>query len=112
MPSQQTIQFQGQSGEIYDFDVFPINTVLGKIGAIYLITRRTGNELSKDHHSVFVGETDSLRDLVKNHPHKPCFDSQKANCICVLNEPNKQARTKIVDDVLAVGGWVCNPSRR
>lgn len=112
MPSIETVEFIGASLRPYSFDVFLINTLLGKNGAIYAITKRLGSAGAKDHVRIYVGETDNLRDLVQNHPNRPCFLAFGADCICIHPEGARNMRVRIAQDLLAGYAWGCNPRVR
>jgi hypothetical protein len=112
MLSIETLEFIGASGTPYPFDVFALDTVLAKHHAVYAITKRTGNSGANDHLRIFIGETNSLRDLVRDHLSRSCFTAMGANCICVYEEYTKDSRVRIVEDLLAGDSWVCNPQPR
>jgi hypothetical protein len=112
MPKMEDLELIGASKNSYTFEVYPLDTTLAKHGAVYAITKRTKIPTGVIHERIFIGETDRLRDLVKNHSSKPCFAAMEANCICVYAEDDRDDRIKIVDDLLAGDVWGCNPRPR
>jgi hypothetical protein len=112
MPSIETIELTGASGTPYMFEVFPIDKVLAKHGAVYAITKRNGESGEKDHTRIFIGETNNIRVLVKTHTSASCCAAMGANCICVHEEYTKDSRVRIAEDLLAGDSWVCNPRSR
>jgi hypothetical protein len=109
MPKMEDLELIGASKTAYTFEVYPLETTLAKHGADYAITKRTKTPSGVSHARIFIGETNRLRDLVKNHSSKSCFAAMEANCICIYPEDDRGDRIKIADDLLAGDVWGCNP---
>jgi len=109
MAKIEDLELTGASGTTYTFEVYPLETTLAKHAAVYAITKRTKTSSGVDHTRIFISETTSLRDLIKNHSSKPCFTALGANCICVYAEDDIGDRVRIANDLLAGDVWGCNP---
>ena len=105
--------FKGRSGSIYNFLVYPRGTSLKKgLGAVYCVTNRY---LKKDrsyvHGAIHVGQTADLSTEFDDHPKQSCFDKYGGNCVCVHEEPDKDIRAQVVQDVIDKYDPPCNKGK-
>lgn len=90
----------GQSGVVYKFDVYPLNTVWTPVSAVYLVTHRDVRpEGSAEHVHMYLGEMENLQLLTT--PPSQMIDGHRPNCICLLQEKDESRRRLIVSDIAA-----------
>jgi hypothetical protein len=89
----------GNSGMVYEFAVYPLNTVWAPLGGIFIITHRdvqTGS--AAEHIPLKLGHLANLQELenaaVEWHGHR-------GNCICLLREKDEARRELIAADIAA-----------
>ena len=102
--------FKGRSGRIYNFQVYPWATDFKKgLGAVYVVTNRY---LKKDrsyvHGGIHVGQTGDLSAEFDDHPQRSCFAKYGANCVCVHEEPDRDTRSQVVQDLIDNYDPPCN----
>ena len=97
-----TIDFNGLSGHVYTFNVYPFNNEFKKEkGTVYVITHRTvKSDGSVEHNLLYIGTTSNISTLGDVHANSKCLDREKANCVCTYWEDNPATRVKINDDLL------------
>jgi hypothetical protein len=93
--------FKGKSGKAYNFLVYPRGTNFKKgIRAVYFVTNRYPNkDRSYVHGVIRVGQPEDLSTEFDYHPRQACFDKYGANCVCVHEEPDRDTRLKVVQDL-------------
>lgn len=97
-----TIDFAGESGKMYTFNVYTINNNEFKPkGGVFVITKRSEKEDGKAvHKKLFIGEAEDFTVAYENHPRKDCFESEGANCVCTFWEDSHEMREKIITDLV------------
>jgi hypothetical protein len=94
------IAFRGESGKKYSFAIHPMTTLFKQVAAVYVITRRSTDEMNKvSHKHIFVGQTENLGkqfDGMKDQ----FFTRYNANCICIYQEEDKKKRLNIESDLV------------
>lgn len=109
MSSIANLSLTGESGNMYQFSVYPFDTKFNSVGAVYVITRRTVKADGKgDHHVIYVGETENLGDRFDNHHKAGCFDRHNANCICVHRDNDGRSRLDKEADLIKANSPACN----
>ncbi len=110
MPKLADVVFSGESGQEYDFKVFPFDTDLKEFAGVYMVTLRhqvsAGTRLG--HKVLYVGEADDLSQVLKEHDKQDCFKENEANCICIHHEEDGQERMKKAQDLLKGQNPTCN----
>ena len=104
-----TLSVSGQSGRTYEFKVYPFDTTLDSVAAVYLITKRT--PVSDDggaHIYIYIGETNDLSTRLNEHHKADCFENHNANCICIYKEDGEQERLRIKNDIYRRWQLHCN----
>jgi len=102
--------FKGKSGKAYNFLLYPWGTNFRKgIGAVYVVTTRyLKKDKSHVHGGIHVGQTEDLSTEFDYHPKQSCFDTYGANCVCVREEPDRDARLQVVQDLIDSYDPPCN----
>ena len=91
----------------YDFEVFPIETELEPLPAVYVISRRKIDKQGRGHHKfVCIGQAESLAKDISKHK-KKCASRLKANVICVFAEEKENHRLKIEADLKSAHAIPC-----
>ena len=97
-----TATFTGQSGQKYQFFVYPMNESFKSVGAVYAVGRRyRDNKGGYSYDLLYVGETSDLATRLENH-HKDWdyFARQHANCICAHLDNDQHSRFTKKEDLL------------
>jgi hypothetical protein len=93
---------------VYTFDVFPLTTDIRDSAAIFIISRRIVDRFKTGHHhTICVGETDSIVSEIRRHKRAKCAKSNEANAICVLREEDDSMRSNVIDDLVAARSFSC-----
>jgi hypothetical protein len=93
---------------VYTFDVFPLTTDIRDGAAIFIISRRIVDRFKTGHHhTICVGETDSIVSEIRRHKRAKCAKSNEANAICVLREEDDSIRSNVIDDLVAARSFSC-----
>lgn len=104
-----TLTLIGESGQEYQFDVYPIDTSFNSLGAVYYISKRDRKSDGKGSHTkIYIGQTGDLSERFDNHHKADCFTSHSANCISILLESNESNRFKIETDLVRAYNPPCN----
>lgn len=110
---KKEIFFLGISGRFYPFRLYPLNTDLPDIGAVYIFTKMGNNALYEDsepYEPLYIGQTGTLKSCVENHEKLGCAGKLGMNSICVHLEPNAEIRVEIEQDLLGAQKPPCNDS--
>jgi hypothetical protein len=93
---------------VYTFDVFPLTTDIRDGAAIFIISRRIVDRFKTGHHhTICVGETDSIVSEIRRHKRAKCAKSNEANAICVLREEDDVMRSNVIEDLVAARSFSC-----
>jgi len=100
----------GKSGAEYTFAMYPYPGTWNSVACVYIITKREVKTDGKGYHtSIYVGETEDLKERHSNHHKAHCFEKYGGNCIGILQEKDDQRRLDIETDIRNNGGaWPCN----
>lgn len=110
MTTLSEISFHGESGKLYDFKTFFMDSDFKPFGCVYIVTRRHAVEggVSAGQTAFYVGQTDDLKKEMENHPQQECFVENGVNCICVHHDDLEQSRLQKVDDLIRKLGPKCH----
>lgn len=109
MSSIANLSLTGESGNKYQFSVYPFDTNFKSVGAVYAITRRTVKaDGNGDHAVIYIGETEDLGDRFDNHHKAGCFDRHNANCICIHRDDGARSRLAKEADLIKAESPACN----
>lgn len=110
MAKLSTVEFAGESGNKYTFDVYEWGTSFKKdFAAVYYVTKRTKDANEKfEHTKIYVGETGDLATRFDSHHKQDCFDENDVNCVCIFGEADETARLAIEADLLDKYKPPCN----
>jgi hypothetical protein len=104
-----TIDYKGKSGKTYTFNIYAFDSSWNSVSAVYIVTHRVKNNNSGyTHTTIYIGQTDNLKERFSNHHKQGCFARNNANCLCILLETNEQTRLSIESDLLASHNTPCN----
>lgn len=105
-----TITFTGESGNEYDFDIYPIDTTWRDgIGAVYVVTYRYKKENGKFYHTrIYIGQTDDLKGRLEDHHQIECIQNHDANCVCIHLDADEKSRVKKETDLIRGNSTKCN----
>jgi hypothetical protein len=95
-----TVTFAGRSGQEYEFRVYVWETKFKALPGVYVVASRAvepGGEPT--YEPVFVGTSDNLSKVFRNHPHDECFQLYYANTIAVLQHDDEAARGRVARDL-------------
>jgi hypothetical protein len=93
--------FSGQSGEKYQFFVYPLNESFKSVGAVYAVSRRYRDKKGGySYHIVYLGETSDLATRLQHHRDSDCFARHHANCVCTHLDSDQDSRLAKKDDLL------------
>ena len=96
-----TAMFTGQSGQKYQFFVYPMNEPFKSVGAVYAVSRRyRDNKGGYSYDLLFVDETRDLATRLENHREWDGFARQHANCICTHLDNDQHSRFAKKEDLL------------
>ena len=94
-----TIDFTGESGKIYTFNVYPADAEFHSKGGVYFLTERVVQPSGEIKHSkVCLGITDDIHQKFNVDSDKFLAEG-KANCICAYWEDHDHLRREIEEDL-------------
>lgn len=105
-----TLTLKGASGEEYEFDVYPADTTWrDDVACVYYISKRTKkSDGTGTHTKIYVGETDDLRERLRNHHKQACFDRNGYNAISIHMDSSSRSRLEIEADLVDALKPPCN----
>lgn len=97
-----TIDFAGESGRMYTFNVYSIdNNQFKPKGGVYVITKRTEKPDGRPiHKKIYIGYANDFSIAFQKHELMDCFLKENANCICTYWEDSQELREKICEDLI------------
>ena len=97
-----TIDFAGESGRMYTFNVYSYdNNSFKPKGGVYVVTKRTEKDDGKGiHKKLYIGSAEDFTIAFNNHELSSCFESEGANCVCTYWEDSPERRNNIVEDLV------------
>lgn len=102
------INFIGESGKLYPFEVYTFDTEFRQIPAVYIVsTRYLNTKGSFSHKVIYIGHTDALLKKFEAHPKIDCLIVNEANAISILPDSRKENRIRIVDDLCSHYNLLC-----
>ena len=104
------VSFHGKSGKQYNFKACTLDEELCELEGIYIFTKRVTGEQDgkKKYKRLYVGETNNLATVIKDHENSPCLKQYGVDSICVFLDSNESSRRKRVADIIR-GGIVRPP---
>jgi hypothetical protein len=99
------LNITGQSGTLYKFDAYPLNTVWTPISGVYIVTHRDVQcQAPTEHVCVHLGHTQNLQFLPPPPPEWTV--THRANCLCILEEKRETRRQEIVSDIASANHFL------
>jgi len=104
-----TATFTGQSGQKYQFFVYPMNESFKSVGAVYAVSRRYRDSNGGYGYDIlYLDETSDLAARLENHKEWDCFARQHANRVCTHLDNDQHSRFAKKEDLLRH----CTPARK
>jgi hypothetical protein len=106
MATFATLTLKGASGKEYSFDVYPndLKWAAG-IACVYYVSKRSD---TGSHISIYVGETEDIKDRHLDHHKQECFERHGYNCISIHQERSANARLQTEKDLVKGLKPLCN----
>jgi hypothetical protein len=99
--------FRGKK-EKYDFQVFALDEKFEHVKAVYIISKRKTDRKKRAHHKlVYIGQTESIIEGIKEHKKDKCIKHNQANVICLLKEEDETNRLRIAADLREAHAIAC-----
>ena len=96
-----SIDFKGESGKLYTFNVYTLDSSFSQKGGVYVVTNRSvTSDNSGKHRKIFIGSMSDLSRGFNNHPRLDYFEQEGANCVCVYPEDKDNMRHEIEEDLI------------
>ena len=110
MSYEGTVKFIGNSGDEYEFYIYPIGTTFSdEEGGVYIFTRRSQDQQGVLwHQPIYIGKTKSLKDRLLDHNEENCVAENGGTHICVRVVETAVSRGYIELDLLANYDTPCN----
>ncbi len=96
--------FAGVSWALYPFKLYPLDSDLPDIGAVYIFTK-VGDGF---YQPLYIGQTDTLISCIKHHEKWVCVNKCFVNSICVYFENDATTRIQIEHDLIGRQQPPCN----
>lgn len=106
--TENKLTVTGKSGQVYEFNIYGLDTEFNEVGGIYIFTRRYRNRDKYSHNFIYCGKTENLSTRFNNHHKADCIKRNNANCICVMRVDSDEERSKIETDILKGNEFTCN----
>ena len=108
---KEPVSFYGRSGREYHFKAYSLDTEIKNCEAVYIFTKRVSTKREvKDYIRLYVGETNNIETVFRDHENSPCLKQHGADSICAHFDKNESSRRKKVSDIIdgAGGRPPCN----
>jgi hypothetical protein len=102
------VEFHGESGKSYKFNVWPLNHDFPHVGAVYAITRRYKAEGTYKHDVIYIGRTENHSAQFNNQQLSDCIVKRNADCICTHTDPSEKSRAAKENDLTQKYNPDCN----
>lgn len=107
-----TLTLTGESETKYEFKVYDFGASFKEgIAAVYAVTKATKSTKKKGshtHETLYIGETEDIKERLKDHHKKKCFTDNSANRICIHKESGSKKRLDIEADLIESYDPICN----
>lgn len=104
MKENKEIYFSDISGKYYPFKFYFLHDEFPDTEGIYIFTRsENGN-----NEMLYIGETETLKDTIRNHEKWVCVSRRFVNALCVHFEKDATVREQIVSDLIEEQRPPCN----
>jgi hypothetical protein len=100
MSTRSSINFSGQSGEVFTFDTQEISKTPTIREGVYVVTHRKINVFGFVHDIVYIGQSVDIASTFSDHYKKACFEKYEADCLCIHAEESESERQRICDDLI------------
>ena len=85
---------------MYGFTPYTLDEEFQKFEAVYIFTKRVTTKEGKRYKRLYVGETNNLATVIKDHENSLCLKQHGVDSICVHHDSNKTARRQKVRDII------------
>lgn len=104
MTAPPSIQWPGQSGKSYTYQIYPIDQAFNDVGGNYIFAKVSGGYWTP----LYIGETNSLKNRLDNHEKRPCALRNGATHIHAHANSGGQARLDEETDLVRKWKPTCN----
>ena len=105
MTTNWTQGWQGQSGVVYQYEVYPLNATFSAVPGNYIFARLEGNQWRP----LYIGESQDLSERISNHNEWPCVRRHGVTHIHAhVNNGGQAVRRAEEADLLARFSPPCN----
>lgn len=101
MPKPDTINWPGQSGRWFEYEIFPISTKFKAVPGNYIYARETS---PGQWTPVYIGETSDLSERFDHHHKTGCIQRNGATHIHV-HASSTDARVRRAEEADLIGKW-------
>ena len=102
------LTIKGRSGTPHSFNVHSLDSHIGEVPAVYVVTKRYKDGDKYSHTTIYIGQTDNLKERFDNHHKQDCFKKHNANTLCVHPESSEKTRLSIETDLIKARNPSCN----
>jgi hypothetical protein len=106
---QFTLNFKGESGSNYTFDVCTFDTIFPNASGVYVFAKLRFNDQVLEHITpLYIGESSDIGDRIANHEKWPCVEKHGCTHICVMMLSGQRSREKAETDLRHNYDTPCN----
>lgn len=73
----------GDSGQSYDFELYPMHTIFRPIPACYIFVKQVDTQ---SWGAIYIGETENIRQRFDWHEKMPCITRHGATHVCIYTQ--------------------------
>jgi hypothetical protein len=100
-----TCNWTGQSGAVYSYTIYPMDTQWNDVAGNYIFCKETSPSTWS---AIYVGQTDSFKNRLPNHEKLPAAKRLGATHIHAHVNTDEKARLKEEQDLIAACKPPCN----
>jgi hypothetical protein len=110
MTKLSTLTLTGVSGAEYLFDVYEADSNWNyAVECVYYISHRYQKaDRGWSHTTIYIGETEDLRERLEDHHKQSCFDRHNYNAVSVHQDRSSVRRLEIETDLIEALSPPCN----
>jgi len=71
-----------------------------KLEAVYIFTKRVSTKEGKQYRRLYVGETNNMATVIKDHKNLQCLKQHGVDSICVHLDSNRSSRRQKVREII------------
>lgn len=106
MAKEGTINWNGDNGKQYKYEIYPIRTTFTEGPANYVFARKA----SDGFHNVYAGETGDLSERFDDHERMPCIKREGATHVTM--HPSSAVKSQRLEEETAIRRYYNPPCNR